>query len=176
VVEFDPTVWRERSWARFVERSPGASPRQGKKLQTQWAEDVLGIYAIGLLVEWCTARGIGVRFAKRTNGVYDSQTKSIVISHRASPLRQAIYLSHECGHHLIGDAERFSDGYYVANQKHVNKTFKHKLACLEEEIEAWNRARKLLERLGATLPYEKFESVRVECLKSYVKWAGRQGT
>jgi hypothetical protein len=175
VAAFDPDVWRERSWARFVQRSSGASPEAGAALQARWAEDVLGIYALKLLVDWCATKGVTVDFSRRINGVYDSEAKSITISCRAAPLRQAIYLSHECGHHLVGPDDRYSHGYERAEDPAVNRTFKHKMACLEEEIEAWNRGRKLLQRLGASVPVEKFESVRLECLRSYVKWAGRSG-
>lgn len=172
---FDPGAWWERSWARFTERSSGASPAAGVKLQAQWAEDVVGIYALSQLVNWCCQRGVTVDFAHRNNGVYDSSTKTIVISNRALPLRQAIYLAHECGHHLVGPNEKFSHGYERSNDPQFNRTFRHKMACLEEEIEAWNRGRKLLERLGTTVPSEKFDSVRLECLRSYVKWAGKVG-
>jgi hypothetical protein len=171
VTAFDAAVWRERSWARAVDRAQGSQPDNVK-----WAEDVLGISSLQLLVDWCTSRGVAVDFTRRTNGLYDAVTKTISINSRAEPMKQAIYLSHEIGHHLVGSNNaRFEKGYASAADPGVNRKFEHKLACLEEEVEAWNRARRLLDRLEAPIPIAKFEAVRIECLKSYVKWAARKG-
>ena len=87
-----------------------------------------------------------------------------------------MYLLHECGHHLIGmkeHHERFGQGYPLGNDPAVAKTKAHKVACLEEEFEAWHRGWKLARRLGLAITRSDFDELRIECLKSYIDWAAR---
>lgn len=173
---FDPEEWRGRAWDRF--RSLLETGEDRKLLEIQWATDVLAISDLGKLVTWCVGRGVTVSFGKKQNGVYDTATKTIVISAHARPLRQVAYLLHECGHHLIGDDDhhgRFEAGYPCSEDPAASKTFKHKLSCLEEEMEAWHRGWKLAIRVGLHVSREQYDEIRIECLKSYVKWAATDG-
>lgn len=142
----------------------------------QQTVDVLAIQDIEKLVAWCAERCITVTFAKKEDGLYEPETKEITISCRAHPTKQAIYLMHECGHHLIGmkeHHERFGMGYPKVHDPNVVKTNLHRIACLEEEFEAWHRGWKLGRRLALNVKREDFDVVRIDCLKSYMKWAAR---
>ena len=55
-------------------------------------------------------------------------------------------------------------------EPNVKRTFHHRMSCLEEEIEAWHRGWKLAVRLGLSVTREEFDVVRLDCLKSYVRW------
>ena len=173
---FDPAEWRNRAWERF--RSNLETGEDRKLLEIQWATDVLAISDLQKIIAWCSSRGVTVSFGKKQNGVYDTATKTIVISAHARPLRQVAYLLHECGHHLIGDDDhhgRFEAGYPYSEDPVASKTFKHKLSCLEEEMEAWHRGWKLAVRIDLQMNREQFDEVRLECLKTYVKWAASDG-
>ena len=52
----------------------------------------------------------------------------------------------------------------------ITRTFQHRLACLEEEIEAWHRGRNLAKKLKLRIDEDIIDFIRVDCLKSYIKW------
>ena len=172
---FDKDVWRQRAWdrfQRFVRKETHRSPARGA--ETQWARDVIFIERLSRAVEWCTGRGLTVVFAKKPAGVFDGGNKEIVISSRAAPERQLYYLLHEAGHFLVGRQERherFVSGYPAGvEDPALKKTFKYKITCLEEELEAWHRGWKLAKRLRLGLDRESWDVVRMECLRSYAEW------
>ena len=66
--------------------------------------------------------------------------------------------------------ERFGMGYPMQGDAQVVKTTHHKVACLEEEFEAWHRGWKLAKRLGLAISRREYDDLRIECLKSYVDW------
>jgi hypothetical protein len=129
------------------------------------------------VIDWCAERCIDVDFVKKPLGTYYYGAKQIYISSRLKPYNQLVILLHECGHHLIGDAEhheRFGLGYPQTDPV-VTKTFRHRVACLEEELEAWHRAWKLSQRLELGLNRDDFDEVRLDCIKTYVHWALKPG-
>lgn len=171
MAEFDYELWKARAWERF-----GRALRSGKPkrvIEPAWVADVLAVDSLSVLVEWCRGRGLKVDFVKKTGGTYYPGSKEVKISSRLSPTNQVVYLLHECGHHLIGmkeHDERFGMGYPQTDPA-VKRTFQHKLACLDEEIEAWHRGWRLACRLGIRIDPDAYESVRLKCLRSYVKWS-----
>lgn len=177
---FNRDKWRRLAWQRFQRsvRTPSKkTPARGG--EAQWCRDVIYIDKLSTLIKWCAARRLTVRFAKREAGVYEPDAKTITVSCRAAPERQLHYILHEIGHHLIGcDAadERFGVGYPQLNNPEFNRKYIHKLACLEEEFEAWHRGWKLSKRLKLDLDREEFNITRLTCLKSYIGWTSRKGS
>lgn len=173
--EFDRQLWEERAWARFKRSAVGGISRKKKaELERKWCRDVLHIPKMGIVVEWCSSKGIRVQFGKKSGGMFNVIDKTITIACKAAPEKQLYMLLHECGHYLVGfdaDDERFGMGYPFVDDPNVNGTFHHRLACLEEEIEAWNRGWRLSKRLRLKLDRSAFDVVRLDCLRSYVKWA-----
>jgi hypothetical protein len=180
VTRFDKELWRKRSWDRFqrlVRKQTKKEPTRGA--EAQWYRDMLYIEKLDSVVDWCASHGLEVSFAKKANGVYEPESKVITLSCRALPEKQLHYLLHECGHHLIGmkeHHERFGKGYPQGMNPEVMNTFIHRVACLEEEFEAWHRGWKLANRLGLDVDREEFDKTRMDCLKSYIKWAGSRVT
>jgi hypothetical protein len=169
VASFDIEKWRARAWKRHQAR---ASRNNGVYAYLSYMEELLAVERMSRLVEWCNKKKLGVRFEKRDNASYYSETREIVITTHASPVYQLYYMLHECGHFLIGgNSERFAMGY-PAIGTHASRTFHHRIACLEEEFEAWNRGWSLAQRLKLGISREQFDDIRVKCLKTYVKWAG----
>jgi hypothetical protein len=172
---FDKDVWRQRAWDRFqrwIRGEKKRSPRLGA--EPQWARDVIFVEKLAAAVGWCESRGVAVVFAKKPAGVLDTGSKVITISSRASPERQLYYLLHEAGHFLIDRQEhheRFVAGYPAgAEDPALKATFKYKITCLEEELEAWHRGWKLAKRLKLNLDRTAWDVVRLECLRSYAEW------
>lgn len=174
--EFDFEVWKERAWDRY--KRSLLSGRPAHEIEPEWAIDLLAIGDLEKLVAWCKDRKVKVLFAKKQNGTYYFASKEVVMSSRLSPRNQVIVLLHECGHHLIGDKEdhgRFAMGYPCASDPVISKTFHHRVSCLEEEIEAWNRGWRLAERLGLCVDRGLFDQYRLKCLRTYIKWTIKPG-
>lgn len=173
MISFDKSLWWNRAWERH--RRAVAKDNVDVAVATEkWTKDALSIQYLEKLVEWCSKKGIAVVFAKKEAAVYDQNTKTVTVSGRLSPEKQIYVLLHECGHFLVGDNPRFGKGYPQAFDPKLNASFEHRLACLEEEIEAWNRGWKLAKRLGLRLDHAAFEKTRAICLKSYVNWVSKK--
>lgn len=172
---FDLDVWRyraDRRRARLVQR--GYSEDYALE---RLSRELRAVKDLSVLVDWCHRRGLQVIFAKHENGTYVELEGMITIAANASIEKQVFYLLHECGHHLIsqhpGEPNRFVNGYNQMDSR-VIRTFNHRLACLEEEIEAWQRGRNLARKLNLNLNEEILEKLRVHCLRTYVLWASKK--
>lgn len=173
---FDAQLWKDRAWERYARAVHRGAKKRSQ--EPRWARDVIAIGCIGKVVEWCSSKKITVLFARKYGANYDPAEKKIVVSHRAGPDRQLAYLLHECGHHLIGTKvqhDRFAAGYPMVDDPSVSRTLLHRVAVLEEELEAWHRGWKLAERLELPLSKSTYDTVRLECVKSYVGWTLRGG-
>ena len=162
---------------RLIRKETQKEPLRGA--EAQWFRDMVYIEKLETTIEWCNSKKIDVFFAKKPNGVYEPSTKVVLISGRALPEKQLHYLLHECGHHLIGlkeQHERFGMGYHTTMDPEARNNHAHRIACLEEEFEAWYRGWKLSRRLGLDVDREEFDKTRVDCLRSYIKWASSRVT
>jgi hypothetical protein len=181
MAKFDPQTWKDRAWARFCRATRALKGKNKAKrqavLEATWFSDVVSAGDLTKLIAWCTERCIDVNFIKKPLGVYVVDSKVINISSRLRPVKQVAVLLHECGHHLVGSADRhdrFLMGYPQTDPE-VVRTFHHRVACLEEEMEAWHRGWKLSTRLKLSIPREDFDAVRLDCLRSYISWSLRPG-
>lgn len=169
--KFDINFWKARVENRMA-RSVAKGVLEFVAMK-QYLVDMSCVRDISKLIGWCDRRALTVYFKRHENGTYDSNFKSIMISANASPAKQVIYLLHECGHHLIqqhpGSHNRFDMGYNQTDPAITSK-FPSRLACLEEEIEAWQRGRNLAKKLKLRIDDRTLDDVRINCLKSYVKW------
>lgn len=170
---------RQQAWDRFhrqVKEGRVRAPKRGS--EAQWFRDMLYIEKISAVVDWCAGRSIEVILAKKANGAYDPTSKVITLTARAAPEKMLHYLLHECGHHLIGmeeHHERFGKGYPRGSQPRAVNNYEHRLACLEEEMEAWHRGWKLARRLQLDVDRSQFDATRIECLRSYTDWVANTG-
>lgn len=173
---FDRDKLRKQAWNRFqrqVKKETVRAPKRGA--EAQWFRDMIYIEKVATVVDWCVTKGMTVVMAKKPNGAYEPDSKQVSLSGRASPEKMLHYILHECGHHLIGmeeHHERFGKGYPRGGEPRITNTFEHRLACLEEEMEAWHRGWKLAKRLNLEADREEFDRTRTDCLRSYVAWAG----
>lgn len=173
---FDPKLWRKRAWDRLRR----AVLRGGDKgvVETTYAADMYAISDLEALIAWCDGRKITVDFVKKASATFIPSSLTIKMSSRMSPRRQVVLLLHECGHHLIGmhdHHERFGAGYPRGGEEEWSRTFHHRVACLDEEMEAWHRGWKLVKRLGLSVDRGFYDEVRLECIRSYIQWTLRPG-
>ena len=66
---------------------------------------------------------------------------------------------------------KFGYGYEHYDDKKKNKTVRHKIDVLSEEIEAWNRGYSLALRLNLNLNKDKFDREKASAIKTYAFWA-----
>jgi hypothetical protein len=57
------------------------------------------------------------------------------------------------------------------SNKQIEKSKGYRVETLTEEIEAWNRGKKLSERLNLYIDDKKFRKLTNECIYSYIEWA-----
>lgn len=173
---FDPKLWQRRAWDRF--RRAHLRGRSKPEGEATYALDTFAIADLEKLIGWCSSKKLTVDFVKKASATLIPADMTVKVSARLSPPRQVVLLLHECGHHLIGTQEqhvRFGMGYPQTDPE-VKKTFHHRVACLDEEMEAWHRGWKLVGRLGLSVDRGLYDLVRLDCLRSYIKWTLRPGS
>lgn len=165
-----------KSWNRAARAVKRGKPQQ--ETLARFSAECASIAAIEKVVDWCASRGYKVVLTKVATGLFVQENKTIKLNHSLLPEKMLFILLHECGHLLIGSSEkteRFSMGYHMQEDKDVNETFHHKCDIVEEEYEAWHRGYKLSKRLKLFIDKQRYDSVRVEMLRSYMEWALKVG-
>jgi len=107
--------------------------------------------------------------------------KYITISKRQSVEKRLYSLLHECGHLLIQQNNTKYEEKYPAqakmnqfySNKRIEKSKDYRVETLTEEIEAWNRGRKLADRLNLFIEDKNFRKLTNECIYSYIEWAAK---
>lgn len=174
---FNVEAARDKSLQRF-ERAIRKG-HDGRKAESAWWVDHIAITNVDAIVKWCAEKNLKVQFEKRNNAIFDRNTMTIFIAANVRPLRQTFYLLHECGHYMIsntaGKDDRFKMGYCLGEGFTTEFSFPHKLACVEEEFEAWHRGWRLSQRLKLNIRRDQFDAVRRSCLKTYLVWVTKYG-
>ena len=171
--EFDHSLWESRAYGRrdrALEKGYSACA-----IETELKRNLLAAKDIKQIVEWASKKKIKVFFVKQESGEWQHDTKMAIIATSLNPVNQSVILLHELGHYLVDSRsctdERFIQGYPRQMIPSVHHEFNHRLACLEEEMEAWNRGWKLATRLKLNVKRSEFDEMRIKCLKSYIKWS-----
>lgn len=174
--EFDAQLWRDRVVGRKNRAIDNCYPVKG--VETEYQRNLLAIADIEATNKWARARNVKIFFTRMTSGIYHIGLKMVSISSTMAPVSQSIVLLHELGHYLVGhdeDHDRFGQGYPQQNIPSSHHNFRHRLACVEEEMEAWARGWKLAKRLQLKCTRTEYDEIRVKCLKSYMKWGINPG-
>jgi hypothetical protein len=119
--------------------------------------------ALAKVEAWCARRGVAVVHDAKTLG--DSHwhpgSRTITVG-RLAPRSRLYTLLHECGHVLIDSG---AQGYLTAFVE------PERVETVAEEIEAWNRGRRLAHRLRIRIDARAWRRLRAHCLASYMRWA-----
>jgi hypothetical protein len=162
MAQFDIVKWKQR-----VTQKHSSEP-------TDLSQKLKQVESLGDLISWCEARGLTVRFVRKSGGTYLGEKKLVTLASRADVETQLYLLLHECGHFLIGGrdkTERFGMGYSMEDEPGIKRKFVHKIDVVDEEFEAWHRGLKLGTRLGLCVDKERYDVIRCKYLRTYLKWA-----
>jgi hypothetical protein len=107
--------------------------------------------------------------------------KYITISKRQSVEKRLYSLIHECGHLLIHqNSSKYEEKFpaqskmnQFASNKRIEKSKDYRVETLTEEIDAWERGRKLAQRLNLYIDDKNFRKLTNECIYSYIEWAAK---
>lgn len=120
------------------------------------------------VVSWAQDRGLSVCFTKENSYSFGMK---INVKRTLSMSSTLFSLLHECGHFLVGDKnDRFALGYLEVGGTSSRKYAPHRIAVLDEELEAWERGRKLARRLGIKLDKRRFEIVKAHHVVTYCRF------
>lgn len=167
---FDFKLWKRRA----LSRCRNAKRRGDRDHEARYNEDIRHMRMIESLLSWCDSRRIKVDFVKRMNSIFDPVSRKIEVSSRMNPETQLFYILHECGHFLIHNPY-VHKRYAKSNDESQTRTFMYRCNVLEEEYEAWHRGHELADRLAFKLDEARFDEVKGNGLRSYMKWAMKLG-
>ena len=169
---FSRKLWKERALARITKI---AASGEGKAIGLK-SRNLTAIKSLHVVVKWCEARSIKVKFGRIQGGEYDPIESSIAISGRASPESQLFLLLHEIGHYLFekhgSSRNKKSRGY--AELCPTDKSMHYKVDTIEEEYEAWDRGWKLAQQLKIDVNSERFNACKIRSIRTYFEWAVRK--
>jgi len=175
--EFDPALWESRAYGRRDRALDKGCSQSAAEHELK--RNLAAVDDLSSIIGWASKKGIKVFFTRKESGMYQSHLKMVTISATYCPVNQCVILLHELGHHLVDSKsnvdERFKLGYPRQWIPSAHHEFPHRLACLEEEMEAWHRGWKLAKKLKLHVTREEFDEMRVKCLKSYIDWSINPG-
>lgn len=165
---------RDAAWKKFQKRVRAGVNEDDAR--ADWVKESLSIDGLVKAEEWLRRKGITLHFEKRVGAIFNGTTQRVSVSKTLTMQSALIYVLHECGHILIGNEgsyKRYEFGYPKQNDPQFNRSFQHRLAVLEEEMEAWHRGKKLIERLEINwcVDEQLWEKKKQECVRSYLRWA-----
>jgi len=145
-----------------------------KKIRERLFED-----GFSRTTEWLEKKGWTYECDYCVRDEMSSQGKYITISKRQGQEKQLYSLLHECGHLLIqNNDEKYERSYPTQarmNQfqahRGIEKSKDYKVDVVREEIEAWDRGKKLANRLGIFVDEKNFRKVSSQCIYTYIEWA-----
>lgn len=138
------------------------------------------------LCDWATKKGWITEFSHTGDDEMEPGNKMIYVNTRQGVEKQLYSMLHECGHVLVQSnlktyykkypataRARFLD---VGRMRKFEKTKKYKIDTISEEIEAWERGKKLAKRLNLYIDKDNYSKLMSECVFSYIEWAaGKPG-
>lgn len=117
------------------------------------------------LLMYCRVQGWEVRSASEAKAEPEENWVSVVTSHSKEIM--CYTLLHEIGHMLNAQREDYDTRYYGFKYKPSN--VKHRVSCIEEEIDAWNQGEALALTLNINIDREVWQRHRTLCLNSHFR-------
>ena len=121
------------------------------------------------IADWAVRKGLNV---KLSNEQSYSWGRDINLKNAKSMQVMLHEFLHECGHYLIGrdTTGRFDMGYPVAGTRKARKQARHRVAVLDEELEAWARGEKLARRLGIKIDKKRYDLMKAHHVATYCRF------
>jgi hypothetical protein len=132
--------------------------------------------SLNKLKKWILKYKFLIKIIKTSIEEVNFNTKIININKDTKISSQIITLLHECGHILIYmQRKKYKYKYIVGStwkdwhNLFINRTKKTKILILEEEIEAWNRGKKLAKRLKIKIQTKLWNYHKTRALMTYIR-------
>ena len=127
-----------------------------------------------LVVEaWLVKKGFDLTYSKSADNELDWDRKRINIRPIKDKEEMFYTLLHECGHILVETNDKgFKDNYKTKDFRDWHKMVATrdsalKVSILADEMEAWNRGRRLAKRLNLRLNEKKYKKIAGFCVWAY---------
>jgi hypothetical protein len=131
--------------------------------------------------QWLEKKGWSVECDHSVRDEIFFHGKYITISKRNGVEKRLYSLLHECGHLLIQQNNIQYEQQYPT-QARMNQFYAHRgiekskdyrVETLTEEIAAWERGKKLANRLGLFYDQKNFQTLANKCIYTYIEWAAQ---
>lgn len=134
---------------------------------------------IEILTEWLAEMGWQVKWYSSGDYIDAASLpdRLITITRRQIPRHRYYSLLHECSHVELlagppesrrGEPHGYLDLWYSNVDE---RTLRHRVAVVMDEIAAWENGVRLAQRLGLGIDVQKYRDFRNRNLKSYFEWA-----
>jgi len=140
------------------------------KVDPYWNDQAL------VVEKWLEERGFDLTFSKREGDQVDWDNSLINIRPIKNKEEMFYTLLHECGHILVARySKSFKDNYKTKDFRDWHKMMSTrdsalKVSILADEMEAWNRGRRLAKRLGLLVDAKKYKKLAGQCVWSYAHY------
>jgi hypothetical protein len=140
------------------------------KIDPYWDDQSL------IVEQWLEKRGFNLSFTKRMGDQVDFENSLINIKPIKNKEEMFYTLLHECGHILAEQHNKnFKYNYKTKDFGDWDKMMNTrdsalKISILADEMEAWNRGRKLAYRLELLVDVKKYKKLAGQCVWSYAHY------
>ena len=131
------------------------------------------------LRDWLDNKDITLMFSKELDNEFSPDGKYINIRPIKNKEEMFYTLLHECGHVLVETNNKgFKDNYKTKDFHDWDKMVRTrdsalKVSVLADEMEAWNRGRKLAKRLSLAYDEKEFKKLMGQCVWAYASFMSR---
>jgi len=102
------------------------------------------------------------------------EKKLFVMSDKISDEISTYHLLHELGHtKVLQKKKTYSEYYSYIFENFSPISLTHKIAIIQEELDAWREGLKLARQLGIHIDRRKWEIAKTKCISTYLSWAVR---
>lgn len=129
--------------------------------------------------DWLDEKDIMLMFTKELDNEFSPDGKYINIRPIKNKEEMFYTLLHECGHVLVETNNKgFKDNYKTKDFNDWDKMVRTrdsalKVSVLADEMEAWNRGRKLAKRLNLAYDEKEFKKLMGQCVWAYASFMSR---
>lgn len=129
--------------------------------------------------DWLDDKDIMLMFSKELDNEFSPDGKYINIRPIKNKEEMFYTLLHECGHVLVETNNKgFKDNYKTKDFNDWDKMVRTrdsalKVSVLADEMEAWNRGRKLAKRLNLAYDEKEFKKLMGQCVWAYASFMSR---
>jgi hypothetical protein len=132
------------------------------------------VKAINKVADYVSRLGWNVVFERGGDEGIVPALRNVTVNSSRSKKVQLYTLLHEAGHACLFSQndyiEKFSDGYVRTAGKKSQRSLRHRIDVLREEVAAWEKAEELISLLGIDVDMRTFRDDRNRCLMTYVDW------